>query len=72
MSSSRIPQEIHRIIFELTLALYRVTDFFPPNETLRRQLREKANEIFGSVTEYGYYGGFTAPSSVRGFPERSR
>lgn len=47
-------QELHRKTFELTLALYRVTDFFPRGETLKRQLREKANEIFGGVTEYGY------------------
>ncbi|MBI3442716.1 MAG: DeoR family transcriptional regulator [Candidatus Sungbacteria bacterium] len=47
-------QELHRKTFELTLALYRVTDFFPQGEALKRQLREKANEIFGCVTEYGY------------------
>lgn len=51
---SIIPQELHRKIFELTLALYRVTDFFPHGEPIRRNLREKANEIFGSVTEYGH------------------
>ena len=49
--------ELHRKTFELTLALYRVTDFFPQGEALRRSLREKANEIFGGVTEYGYAGG---------------
>lgn len=47
-------QELHRKTFELTLALYRVTDFFPQGEVLKRQLREKANEIFGNVTEYEY------------------
>ena len=47
-------QELHRKTFELTLALYRVTDFFPQGEVLKRQLREKANEIFGNVTEYKY------------------
>ncbi len=54
MPESRISKELHRRIFELTLALYRVTDFFPQGEVLRKQLREKANEIFGGVTEYGY------------------
>lgn len=49
--------ELHRKTFELTLALYRVTDFFPQGEILKRQLREKANEIFGNVTEYGYTDG---------------
>ena len=47
-------QELHRKTFELTLALYRVTDFFPQGEILKRQLRERANEVFGGVTEYGY------------------
>ncbi len=49
-------KELNGKIFELTLALYRVTDFFPQGEALRKQLREKANEIFGSITEYGYSG----------------
>lgn len=47
-----IPAHMQRKIFELTLAVYRVTDFFPEKETLRRQLREKANEIFGACAEY--------------------
>ena len=46
-------RELHRKTFELTLALYRVTDFFQQGEALKRSLREKANEIFGGVTEYG-------------------
>lgn len=54
MFESRISKELQRKIFELTLALYRVTDFFPQGEMLRRHLREKANEIFGTMTEYGY------------------
>lgn len=54
MSESRLSKEMHRRIFELTLALYRVTDFFPPEEVLKRQLRERANEIFGILNEYGY------------------
>ena len=64
MPQSRIPQELQRKIFELTLALYRVTDFFPPQEALRKHLREKANEIFGSVTEYGYGGYASAAERV--------
>lgn len=50
----RIPKELHRKAFDLTLALYRVTDFFPQGEALRRHLREKADDIFGMVAEYGY------------------
>ncbi len=51
---SRIPKELQRKLFELTLALYRVTDFFPPGEALRKHLREKANEVFGLASEYGF------------------
>lgn len=40
----------------MTLALYRVTDFFPQGEALRKHLREKANDIFGGVGEYGFSG----------------
>lgn len=54
MADSRITKEIHRRVFELTLALYRVTDFFPQGEALRKHLREKANEIFGGISEYGH------------------
>ncbi|MEK7075018.1 MAG: DeoR family transcriptional regulator [Patescibacteria group bacterium] len=36
----------------LTIALYRVTDYFPKSEILRNDLRAKANEIFQQVTEY--------------------
>lgn len=53
-NTMKTSQELHRKTFELTLALYRVTDFFPQGEALRRALREKANEIFGNVTEYEY------------------
>lgn len=52
--ASQLPQELQKEVFELTLALYRVTDFFPKNDTLRRSLREKANEIFGLITEYSH------------------
>lgn len=54
--TNKIDKEIHRKVFELTLALYRVTDFFPKWESLRKQLREKANEIFGGMAEYDYSG----------------
>lgn len=76
-----MPQELQRKIFELTLALYRVTDFFPQQEALRKHLREKANEIFGSVTEYGY-GGYASAAervaicsrlqSIKGYLELAR
>lgn len=52
--ASQLLQELQKEVFELTLALYRVTDFFPKNDTLRRSLREKANEIFGLITEYSH------------------
>lgn len=42
----------------MTLALYRVTDFFPQGEVLRKHLREKANEVFGGVGEYGFSGDY--------------
>src|SRR3989338_1928643 len=54
MDVQRNFSELQRKIFDLTLALYRVTDFFPKEEILRKSLREKANEIFSRVTEYTY------------------
>lgn len=54
MSETRDFKSVQKQVFELTLALYRVTDFFPRGEVLKKHLREKANEIFGSVTEYGF------------------
>ena len=36
----------------LTVALYRVTDYFPKAEILRSHLRAKANEIFERLMEY--------------------
>ena len=54
MDVQRNFSELQRKIFDLTLALYRVTDFFPKGEVLRKSLREKANEIFSRVTEYTY------------------
>lgn len=53
---SKLFEDIKKEAFELTLALYRVTDFFPKNEVLRRQMREKANEIFSLIAEFGYGG----------------
>ena len=61
---SYISKELQRKVFELTLALYRVTDFFPKNEALRKHLREKANEIFGSISEYGYSADFEKEAIV--------
>lgn len=40
-------------IFQLCLAIYRVTNFFPPGEVLIEQLRKSANEILAD------YAGFT-------------
>lgn len=54
MLSSKITKELQQKVFELTLALYRVTDFFPQSEALRKHLREKANEIFGAISEFNF------------------
>ena len=51
MFEAKTPREANQKIFALTLALYRVTDFFPPTEALRRQIREKANDIFEDIVE---------------------
>lgn len=45
-------QELQRLSFQVTLALYRVTDFFPKTDPLRTSLRSKANEVFESILEY--------------------
>lgn len=52
MINEKISKEMKRKIFELTLALYRVTDFFPSEEILKKQLRQKGNEIIGLIAEY--------------------
>lgn len=52
MINEKISKEMKRKIFELTLALYRVTDFFPAEEILKKQLRQKANEVLGLIAEY--------------------
>lgn len=51
---AKLPKEIQKKVFELTLAVYRVTDFFPQNEALRRHIREKANDVFGMCSEYSF------------------
>lgn len=43
--------EINFKIFELTYAVYRVTDLFSRDEVLKRQIREKANEILSGTHE---------------------
>lgn len=80
MYESRISKELNRRVFELTLALYRVTDFFPQGEALRKHLREKANEIFGGMSEYGYtvdieretIGILAKTEAMRGYLELAR
>lgn len=54
MLPRRLPKDLEQRLFDLTLALYRVTDFFPQGEVLRKHLREKANEIFSQTLEYNY------------------
>ena len=49
-SSSHYSLQEHALT--LTIALYRVTDYFPKSEILRNDLRAKANEIFQHITEY--------------------
>ncbi len=41
-------------VLDLTIALYRVTDLFPKDEVLRRQIREKANDILSYFFECEY------------------
>lgn len=49
-----VSKHIHNRIFDVTLALYRVTDFFPKDEPLRFKLRDEANRVFQSMIEYEY------------------
>jgi len=51
-SQSSSIHALHERVLKLTVALYRVTDYFPKAEILRNDLRAKANEIFEQVTEY--------------------
>ena len=56
--------EMNRKIFELTLAVYRVTDIFPKDEVLKRQIRERANEVLGLVCEYDGKIGRSGPENA--------
>lgn len=49
-----MPKEIQKKVFDLTLAVYRVTDFFPQIDPLRKHIREKANDVFGMSSEYSF------------------
>ena len=53
MFDSTSSQRLQERILNLTVALYRVTDYFPKAEVLRNHLRAKANEIFEHIMEYG-------------------
>src|SRR3989338_3181752 len=76
----KFSEDIQKEVFELTLALYRVTDFFPKNDSLRRSLREKANEIFSRITEYGHGKGYESEAllifarieSIKGYLDIAR
>ena len=52
MFDSNLSPSLQDRTLNLTVALYRVTDYFPKAEILRSHLRAKANEIFERVTEY--------------------
>lgn len=77
MLQQRLIKDLEQRLFDLTLALYRVTDFFPPGEILRKHLREKANEIFSQALEYNYTLGVDATAlkilgrieSIKGYLE---
>lgn len=51
---SRLPYELHRRAFEVTLALYRVTESLPKEAALSSRMRSKANDVFEGIIEYGY------------------
>ena len=53
MFDPNYPPSLQDRTLNLTVALYRVTDYFPKAEILRSHLRAKANEIFERMTEYG-------------------
>ena len=46
-----------RKIFELSVAVYRVTDHFPREEAIKQQLRRAANDIMAGVIEYDFFPG---------------
>ncbi len=52
MSHSSLSHQLYERTLALTIALYRVTDYFPKAEVLRNHLRSKANEVFEQITEY--------------------
>lgn len=54
MSNAIISKEFSDQVLELTLALYRVTDAFPQDEVLKKQLREKANTLLAGIIECRY------------------
>ena len=54
MYISRVPKEFEARLLLLTLALYRITDFFSAEESIRRHIREKANQILEETIECGY------------------
>jgi len=56
MSYSSSWYQLYERTLTLTIALYRVTDYFPKAEILRNHLRSKANEVFEQITEYGVSG----------------
>ncbi len=77
--TSVLPPHIHNHTFELTLALYRVTDFFPKEEPLRNHIREAANKTFQSIMEYGNQvpgaipqGAISLISTLKNFLQLSR
>lgn len=50
MLSTAIERNLERRGFELCLAVYRVTDFFPKGEALTSQLRALGNEVLAELT----------------------
>ena len=56
MSHSSSWYQLYERTLTLTIALYRVTDYFPKAEILRNHLRSKANEVFEQITEHGVNG----------------
>lgn len=56
-------------IIDLTLAVYRVTSFFPRDEALRVEIRSKANTILAHAVKFLYSVVEGASSQVKHFPE---
>jgi predicted HTH transcriptional regulator len=57
MSNKIVSKEFADRVLDLTLALYRVTDIFPADEPLKKQIRAKANHILSDLIEYRYMEG---------------